>query len=241
MRHPEDMTEIIPHSPQFRPAFWRGMRAFIPLVPGVVPFSMVAGIAAVQAGFTPAESIAFSLIGYAGSAQLIASQMVTSHAPTVLIVLSSLIVNLRFAMYSASLLPLFVGVPLPRRWLLAYGLTDQAYAVTMGRPVTEPSPAAYYAGAAALMWLTWQSGTAVGALVGAKIPSTWPLDFAVPLSFIALLVPVLQRRPQVFAAIVSAVVAVAAHGLPFRLNLILGAVCGVAVGQLMQRWQAKSV
>lgn len=234
------MTEVVAHPPPFTPAFWRGMQAFAPLIPGVVPFSMVAGIAAVQAGFTPAQSIAFSLIGYAGSAQLIASQMVVSHAPTVLILLSTLIVNLRFAMYSASLLPMFVGVPLPRRWLLAYGITDQAYAVTMGRPLTEPHPVAYYAGAAVLMWLTWQSGTAFGALLGARIPATWPLDFAVPLSFIALLVPVLKSRPQVVAAAVSAGVAVAAHDLPFRLNLILGAVCGVAIGYLMQRSQDKA-
>ncbi len=220
------------------PAFWRGFRAFAPLIPGVVPFSMVAGIAAVQAGFTPAQSIAFSLIGYAGSAQLIASQMVAGHAPVVLIVLATLIVNLRFAMYSASLMPLFGGVPLAQRWLLAYGLTDQSYGVTLGRPATETAPVAYFAGACALMWLTWQSGTAVGALLGASIPASWPLDFAVPLSFIALLLPVLKSRPQLLAAVVSALVAVAAHGLPFRLNLILGAACGIMVALLAQRPKA---
>lgn len=233
------MTEALPDPPPFTPAFWRGMRAFAPLIPGVVPFSMVAGIAAVQAGFTPAQSIAFSLIGYAGAAQLIASQMVASQAPTILILLSTLIVNLRFAMYSASMLPVFVGVPLPKRWLLAYGITDQSYAVTMGRRLTEAHPVAYYAGAAVLMWLTWQGGTAVGALLGARIPAHWPLDFAVPLSFIALLIPVLKSRPQVVAAAVSAVVAVMTYGLPFRLNLILGAVCGVAIGYWVQRSQGK--
>ncbi|MGY2895694.1 AzlC family ABC transporter permease [Deinococcus sp. UYEF24] len=233
------MTESIPHPITTTPAFWRGLRAFAPLIPGVVPFSMVAGIAAVQAGFTPAQSIGFSLIGYAGSAQLVASQMVAAHAPVGLIVLSSLVVNLRFAIYSASMLPLFAQVPLVRRWPLAYGLTDQAYAVTMGRPATESHPAAYYAGAALLMWLTWQLGTAIGALLGARIPASWPLDFAVPLSFIALLIPVLLTRPQVLAAVVSALVAVSAHGLPFRLNLILGAACGVAIGLLAQRSQGR--
>ena len=234
------MTESAPHphSAAAAPAFRRGLRAFTPLIPGVVPFSMVAGIAAVQAGFTPAQSSAFSLIGYAGSAQLVASQMVAAHAPVALIVLSSLIVNLRFAMYSASMLPLFGGVPLSSRWPLAYGLTDQAYAVTVGRPGTEANPVAYYAGAATLMWLSWQSGTVVGALLGARVPAGWPLDFAVPLSFIALLVPVLHTRPQVLTAVVSALVAVAANGLPFRLNLVLGAVCGVAAGLLARRSQA---
>jgi 4-azaleucine resistance transporter AzlC len=239
VRHPGGMNKSTPHRINTTPAFWRGLRAFAPLIPGVVPFSMVAGIAAVQAGFTPAQSIAFSLIGYAGSAQLIASQMVSAHAPLVLIVLSSLIVNLRFAMYSASMLPLFGGVPLAQRWPLAYGLTDQAYAVTMGRPAAESHPIAYYAGAALLMWLTWQTGTAIGALLGAKVPASWPLDFAVPLSFIALLVPVLHTRPQVLAAVVSALVAVLAHGMPFRLNLILGAACGVAIGLLAQHSQGR--
>jgi len=217
------------------------MRAFVPLIPGVVPFSMVAGIAAVQAGFTPLQSIAFSLIGYAGSAQLIAAQMFTGHSPTPLIVLATLIVNLRFAMYSASLLPIFGGVPLVRRWPLAYALTDQSYALTVGRPGTEGDPVRYYAGASALMWVTWQAGTAAGALLGARIPASWPLEFAVPLSFIALLMPVLRARPQVTAALVSAAAAVAAHGLPFRLNLILGAVCGIAAGAAVQRRAGRRV
>ena len=229
------MTAPSALSSRLPPAFWRGVRAFVPLIPGVMPFGMVAGIAAVQAGFTPLQSIAFSLIGYAGSAQLIASQMFASHTPTLLIVLATLIVNLRFAMYSASIRPLFGGVPTARRWPLAYGLTDQSYAVVLGRPATETNPVAYYAGAAAPMWLTWQLGTAVGALLGARIPASWPLDFAVPLSFIALLAPVLRSRPQMFAAMVSALVAVAAHDLPFRLNLILGALCGIAAGLLAQR------
>lgn len=231
-----------PHTPPPRGtsshSFWQGLRAFVPLVPGVVPFGMVAGIAAVQVGFTPLQSMAFSLIGYAGSAQLVASQMF-GHTPVLLIVLATLIVNLRFAMYSASMLPLFGGVPLARRWLLAYSLTDQSYAVAMGRPATEPHPVAYFAGATTLMWFSWQVGTAFGALLGASIPASWPLEFAVPLSFIALLIPVLRSRPQVLAAAVSAAVAVAAHGLPFRLNLILGAVCGIAAGLLVQRWKAR--
>lgn len=226
----------MPFSDSSRAAFWRGARALAPLIPGVVPFSMVAGIAAVQAGFTPLQSMAFSVIGYAGSAQLVASQMYASGAPVLLIVLSTWIVNLRFAMYSASLLPLFGGVAGRVRWPLAYALTDQSYAVTMTRPDTESRPVPYFAGASALMWLTWQLGTAVGALLGARIPPAWPLDFAVPLSFVALLVPALRSRPQVLAALVSGGVAVAAHGLPFRLNLILGAACGIAAGLLAQRY-----
>lgn len=196
---------------------------------------MVAGIAAVQVGFTPLESVMFSVIGYAGSAQLIAAQLYGAGSPLALIVLSSLVVNLRFAMYSASLLPLFGGVPNRVRWPLAYLMTDQAYALTMGRPDTETDPVPYYAGAAVPMWLTWQTGTAIGALLGARIPPEWPLDLAVPLSFIALLVPVLRTRPQLLAAAVSGAAAVAAHGLPFRLNLILGAACGVAAGLWAQQ------
>ena len=196
---------------------------------------MVAGIAAVQAGFSPGQSIAFSLIGYAGSAQLVASKMIAGDAPTLLIVLSTLIVNLRFALYSASLLPLFTAVPVLRRWPLAYLLTDQSYAVTLGRPEHETDPVRYYLGASVPMWLTWQCGTAIGALLGARIPPGWPLDFAVPLSFIALLTPALKTRPQLTAAVVSGLVAVASSALPFRGNLVLGAACGILAGLILQR------
>lgn len=216
------------------PAFLRGLRAFLPLVPGILPFSLVAGVAAVQAGFSPVQSIFFSIIGFAGSAQLIASQMYKSGAPTILILLSALVVNLRFAIYSAAMLPLLNKASALWRWPAAYSLTDQNFAVMAARPEDEPDPLSYYAGASALMWLTWQLGTVVGALLGAGIPAAWPLDFAVPLSFIALLVPVLRTRPQLLTALVSGLVAVAAHSLPYRLNLMVGAACGIAVGWYVQ-------
>lgn len=215
--------------------FGSGLRAFLPLIPGVLPFGMVVGIAAVQAGFTPFQAVAFSLIGYAGSAQLVAAQLYDGGAPLLLILVSSLIINLRFAVYSASLLEVFAGLSLLRRWPLAYLLTDQAYALTALRPASEARPAAYYAGAASLMWLTWQLATLIGAVVGARLPADWPLDFAVPLSFIALILPALKTRPQVVTALVSGVVAVMLHALPFRLNLMIGAAAGIATGLYLQR------
>ncbi|AZI43326.1 branched-chain amino acid ABC transporter permease [Deinococcus psychrotolerans] len=223
------------------PSFWRGLRAFLPLVPGILPFSLVTGVAAVQAGFSPVQSIFFSVIGFAGSAQLIASQMFKSGTPTILILLSALVVNLRFAIYSAAMLPVLSRASKLWRWPLAYVLTDQNFAVMAARPADELNPVQYYAGASAVMWLTWQLGTVAGALLGAGIPAAWPLDFAVPLSFIALLVPVLKTRPQLLAALVSGAVAVAAHGLPYRLNLMVGAACGIAVGLYVQNLRAKSV
>ncbi len=217
------------------PSLKRGLQAFLPLIPGVMPFGMVVGIAAVQAGFSPVQAVAFSVIGFAGSAQLVASQLYASGAPLILIVLSTLIVNLRFAMYSASLLGAFASVSAARRWPLAYLLTDQAYALTMLRPQGEPHPAAYYLGAAVPMWLSWQVATVIGVVLGARIPAEWPLDFAVPLSFIALLVPALKTRPQLLTALVSALVAAVLHALPFRLNLMVGAACGIAAGLYVQR------
>lgn len=216
-------------------SFWRGLRAILPLLPGIIPFSMVAGVAAVQVGFSPFQAVAFSVIGFAGSAQLIAAQMFGTGVPLALILLSALVVNLRFVMYSASLVPVFGAVPKATRWLLAYLLTDHVYAMTMARAEDEGDPVPYYLGMGGLTWLTWVVGTTVGALLGVGIPAQWPLEFAIPLSFLALLIPVLKTRPQLLAAAVSGGVAVATHDLPFRLNLMVGAACGILAGLYLQR------
>ena len=189
-------------------------------------------------GIPPLEAMAMSIIVYAGASMLAAAQLLAGDAPIPVIVLTALFINLRFMMYSASMRPHLASLA-PRWKLLAgYLLADNAYALSIAR-FTEhpqmPAKAAYYFGAAVPVWLTWQITVGAGILVGAGLPAQWRLEFAAPLAFIALTVPLLRDRATVAAALAAAVTAVAAWTLPMRLGIAAAAVVGLAVGILFRR------
>ncbi len=223
--------------PTGKKAFQDGAKAVVPILLGIVPFALIAGISAIGAGFSQLEALAMSYLVFAGAAQLAAVDLIGQHASVVVIVLTALIINLRFFMYSASLAPHFHGLPLQWRGILAYLLTDQAFAVSISAFNNDRHHFKhwYYLGAALTLWGTWQIGTAVGVFLGAHIPKSWSLDFAIPLTFLALLLPALKDRPSIIAAVTAGALALAGHGLPYNLGLFLAALGGIVVGCLSDR------
>lgn len=213
-----------------RAAVTAGVRDVSPLLLGVVPFGLVAGVTAVEAGFPPELAVAMSVIVFAGAAQLALIDLVGQGAAPVVAAATALIVNLRYLMYSASIAPRFREYAARWRALLAYLMTDQAYALTV---VREEPVRAYYLGAAAALWVVWVATTAVGVALGASIPSAWNLSFAVPLTFLALLVPAVEGRPTLAAALVGGGVATVGTALPFNLGLLAGALAGIGAGAVV--------
>ncbi len=227
-----------------RAAFAAGVRDELPVVAGVVPFGMIYGALAVAAGMPPALAQAASAIVFAGSAQFLTAQLVGNGAPAAVIVASAAVVNLRHLLYSASVAPYLRPLRTLWRWGLAYLLTDEAYAVAITRFRAQPTrlPALrrhwYLLGAGLTLWAGWQASTAVGVLFGARVPESWGLDFALPLTFIALTVPTIRHRTEVAAAAAAGTVAVAAAGMPLKLGLLLGTVAGIAAGVFTRRYSA---
>jgi predicted branched-subunit amino acid permease len=141
-------------------------------------------------------------------------------------------------MYSAALAPTFKDFPPLSRLLLPYLLTDQAFAVSIARYADVADPVYrrhFYTGAAAALWVTWQITTIIGVAVGAQVPDSWSLDYAVPLMFLALLVPMLTTRPALVAAVVGGGIATIAHAAPYHTGLMIGALAGVAAGVAAER------
>jgi len=209
-----------------------------PALLGIVPFGFVAGVAAVAAGLTPAQGIALSLLSFSGIAQLVATQLIAAHSPVLLTMAACAVVSLRFLMYSASLAPHLAH--LDRRWrvLLAYLMTDQSYAASMNR-YSRPGDTAFrhwhFLGAALTLYVFWQASVVAGVLAGTQVPASWSLDFAVTLTFIALLVPAVRTRVDLAVAIVAAAIAMAASGLPYRLALVVASVGGIAAGVALEK------
>jgi len=221
-----------------RRAFLAGSRASLPLLLGILPFGVVTGVALVASGIAPTAAVLMSLLVYAGAAMLAAAQLLGVATPAGIVVLSALFINLRFVMYSASMRP-HLG-RLPRRWklLIGYLLTDNPYALAIVRFTEhpgEPAKGAYFLGAAAPVWLTWQLGVLGGVLAGAGLPASWKLEFAAPLAFIAMSVPLLGDRAMVAAALAAAVTVVLAHPLPLHLGVALAALAGIAAGVASER------
>ncbi len=224
--------------PTRRRAFADGVRAFAPLVIAVIPFGLVFGIVAAGSDIGPWLGGASSFIIFAGAAQLATLQLIDAGAAGAVVIATALVINARHLMYSAALAPAFREFPKSARIVLPYLLTDQAFAISIVRfgQVDEPVYRRwYFTGAGLGLWVTWQVFTVVGIVVGAQVPASWSLDFAVPLMFVILLVPTLKGRPEVIAAVVGSAVAVAAASAPYGLGLMIGAISGVVAGVVAQR------
>jgi predicted branched-subunit amino acid permease len=230
--------------PPARTEFRAGLRAGLPLFIAIAPFGLVTGVAMAASGIPPLEAMAMSILVYAGASMLAAAQLIAEGAPALVVVLAAFIVNLRLLMYSASIRPYFAGEPLGRRLLVSYALVDNPYALFIQRFGAHPEAAGkfdYFAGLAIPIWLCWQASVAAGLLVGNQLPAAWKLEFAAPLAFIAMSIPLLRDKQMVAAAVSAGATAVLAHGLPLRSGLALAAVVGIAVGLLAERfWEVKA-
>lgn len=215
-----------------------GIRDISPVVLGMAPFGLLAGVAAIEAGLPAWGANLFSGAVFAGAAQLAALDLIAKDTAAPIVIGTILIINARFVMYSASLAVHTAGESAGRRAVMAYLLTDQAYAVTIARVTEDPRMRhrfPYYAGAGGTLWAFWQLYTLIGAVGGAAIPDDVPIEFAIPLVFAALLVPAVTDRATVAAAVTSGTVATLAVGLPANLGLLVAAVAGVTVGVGLSR------
>ncbi len=220
-----------------RKAFWDGVRAEFPLLIGVFPFGMIYGALALNAGLSTLVSQMMSSIVFAGSSQFVTAQLVHDAAPGMVIIVTIAVVNLRHMLYSASLAPYLKNLSLKWKALLSYLLTDEAYAPSILKFEAEGITATshwFLLGAGFSLWFIWQISTALGIFLGAAIPESWSLDFALPLTFIAMVVPALKNRPMIAAALSAGIVALLAFSLPFKLGLILAALTGIMVGTIME-------
>jgi 4-azaleucine resistance transporter AzlC len=218
--------------------FLRGVRDEVPLLLGVAPLGMIFGALALKAGITALAAQTMSSIIFAGSAQFVAAQLFGAGMSAVVIVLVVFVVNLRHALYSASIAPHLTGLGRGWKLLLSYLLTDEAYAVAITRYNREggsPARHIYLLGAGVTLWACWQACTALGIFIGSRIPEDWPLGFVLPLTFIALVVPALKDREGVGAAATAGVVGVIAAGLPYKTGLLIAALAGILAGLGVER------
>lgn len=216
-------------------AFLRGVRDGSPFIVVGAPFALLFGVVASEAGLNIMQVMSFSILVIAGAAQFTAVSLMTENAPTFIILATSLAVNLRMTMYSASMVPYVGTAPFWQRAVFSYLLVDQGYAVSISefekRPkMTVPERVAFFVGTMTLMTPIWYIFTYIGAKVGSGIPPEFALDFALPITFLAMIGPMLRTAAHVAAAAVSIVLSLVLSFMPAGSGLLLAAVVAMMVG-----------
>lgn len=217
----------------------QGALDMLPLLVGLIPFGLACGMLAIEAGFTAWETIAMSLLVFAGAAQFIAIGMVAAGVSDwKVLTLTALIVNLRHILMGASLLPYVRNLSLGRQAVLAFGMVDETYTVTMNRIRTTGYTPAYQLGTNGAAYAVWVACTAAGTYLGsyAVVLFAWGLDFAMPATFLAMLLPrLIEHPPSRWVAAVAAVCAVGGKLLlPGAWYILAACVAAVITGGVLE-------
>lgn len=226
--------------------YWAGFREGVPFLLVIVPFGLLFGVVATEAGFTSVQTMAFSSVVFAGAAQFAALQLMAEDAPILIVIATALAVNLRMAMYSASLSIWMGDAPLWQRALVAYVNVDQSYAVSINRFEDQPDLTisqriAFFFGAVTPVCPMWVVATGFGIWIGDGIPEWMALDFAVPICFLAIIAPMMRTLAHMLAAVTSIVLALSLAFLPYNLGLLGAAMVAMIVGAQVELWMAKRV
>lgn len=229
------MPAASPAAPSLSPqrAFLMGARDTLPMILGAIPFGILFGALGISAGLSPMAVVGFSIFVFAGSSQFIGANLVGQGVALPSIVVTTFIVNLRHALYAASLGPYVKH--LPQRWLipLAFWLTDETYAVVI-RQYQEGLPNAhwYHLGSSISMYANWNLCTWIGILAGTRFQGLAEsgLDFAMVVTFIGIVVPLIVNRPMLVCALVSAVTALITTPRPNKEGLMIAAAAGIIAG-----------
>lgn len=226
-------------SPHSRRGFRDGLVAVGPLVPGVAAFGLVYGVLARQTGLSLTATALMSILVFAGAAQFTAVSM-WGQASGPLIVVTTLMINLRHLLMGASMAPHLRGQPATWKALLAFGLVDESYALAISRYLRGDGSREFFMGVNVALYASWiLSGLAGGILGGLVVhPARWGIDLVFPLTFLGLLVPLLTRPVTAAVAAASGIAAVVtAAWLPGKGNLVLAILLGSGIGMILEaRW-----
>lgn len=216
--------------------FSLGFKAVLPIIPGIIPFGAVMGSAFAEAELSFWHAMLMNTTVYAGAAQLATVDLMKMNAAVLVVVVTGLIINMRFLLYSAAMAPYLKNSPALIKFLCAFSLTDQSFAAmssNQNKFQTNQEAVEFYLGTAACMMLAWDASVILGYIFGNFAPAWLSLDFAIPLSFVALLVPTLKTNRHKLIALLSSFLSLCLYHLPLKTGMMATALICIAVAWLM--------
>ncbi len=229
-------------SPSGRNDFKQGFISSLALWPGTASFGLAYALAALAAGLNPLAIQAMSLLVYAGGAQLTAAGLFATGVSGLSIVLTTLVINLRNLLFMVAVTPYLRTLNLFQRCLLAFGLSEESYALSIERMSTGQSTPFRLVGVNAGLYICWQASTLAGLWLGGRLtdPAVLNLSLVFPLSFSVLLMPYIKSRPALAAALVGGVLALSSKLLlGGSWYLLIGGLGGSLVGMLLEQRKGK--
>ena len=216
--------------------FFKGVIDVSPLMIPVVPFGLIFGILAIDIGFSPLATMGMSLIIFGGASQIVLLQLFSGGASSLVIISSVGAVNSRHLLYGAVVSEHLSDLKLIWKIIISYFLIDQAFAISNNYLKKNKNSNRYFhlVGGGATCWLIWQSTTFLGIMLGAAIPEKLGLSFAVPLTFLALLVNDFRKLINVIVITISGLVATLGYNyIPFKAYVIVAAVTGLITAMIL--------
>ena len=229
--HPDPGSTLVQPEAHDPDAWRAGFRTGLPTLFGIGAWGMVVGVAMVKSGLTVWQASGMTLVAFAGSAQLASLPLIAAGAPIWVIFATALVVNLRFVIFSALLGPHFAHLPLRQRFFYGYISGDVSIALFLQRypnGAREPGKFSFLKGLMIPNWFAWQIGSLIGIFLGSTVPTEWQLGFAGTLAILCIMVPLTMNRAALCGVLVAGVVAVLAHGLPYKLGLLAAVLVGMA-------------
>ena len=216
--------------------FFKGVIDVSPLMIPVVPFGLIFGILAIDIGFSPTATMGMSLIIFGGASQIILLQLFSGGASSLVIISSVGAVNSRHLLYGAVVSEHISDLKLIWKIIISYFLIDQAFARSNDylKKSTEKNKYFHLIGGGATCWVIWQSTTFLGIILGAAIPEKLGLSFAVPLTFLAILINDFRKMNNLIVIVVSGLVATLGFNyIPYKAYVIVAAFFGLVVAFIL--------
>lgn len=221
--------------------FTEGLKDILPVIPGIIPFAIISGISAIDAGLSEIMAIYLSFVVYAGASQLAMLSLIMQNASDTVIFLTAVVVNLRLTMYSAGVSREFSRERFLKKAVLSYFITDQAYAVTFAKLKAGKvkDHFIYFCGAAVSMWAAWQISAFIGIYGGKIFPQELQLDFAIPVTFIAIIIPLIRTWEKIVCFIMSGLLSILFFNFPMKLGMLASVGISISAGLLIWKYTEK--
>ena len=208
----------------------------IPLTIPVIPFGIIYGVVGVELGLSPLVTFAMSFIIFAGSSQIAFVQLYTAGASPLVMISSVLAINSRHFLYSAVLAQYLNKLNLYWKILLSYLMTDQAFSVSLSYfKKNQKKTFSHYhmLGSGFTLWLLWQISTLLGIVLGNVIPEALGLEFAIPLTFLSLIIAELKKYDHLLIIIISGAISLITYNFPLKVYIILSAFVGLVAAFIL--------
>ena len=218
--------------------FLKGITDVLPHMLSVVPFGIITGAIGIELGFDPILVYATSLIIFGGASQIIFMQLLSGGASSLVAITSVGVINSRHLLYGAVLSEYLEKLSFIKRLLISYFVVDQGFAESnkfIKKNNTQNNLHYHVLGGGITLWFFWQISTICGIILGSFIPEQLGLKFAIPLTFLAVVVNDLRKLDHIFVMLVSGFVSLILYNAPFKSYIILSPIIALFAAFIMLR------